>query len=170
MTPAAGSSDGCSTVSDLHSRVTVCLCVLSGPNRGHYITIVKSHGFWLLFDDDIVEVRHSHSQPALFCSLFLPSPKHSSCLCRAENRRPGDRGVLRAYLRHLQELRVGIHPLLPVQGVRRSESVTLEKTERDCLVQLIPVTSILCCSQFVHASPLSRRQSSALTCLLCLSL
>ncbi|XP_068812971.1 ubiquitin carboxyl-terminal hydrolase 12 isoform X3 [Struthio camelus] len=27
----------------------------SGPNRGHYITIVKSHGFWLLFDDDIVE-------------------------------------------------------------------------------------------------------------------
>lgn len=30
----------------------------SGPNRGHYITIVKSHGFWLLFDDDIVEVRN----------------------------------------------------------------------------------------------------------------
>lgn len=29
----------------------------SGPNRGHYITIVKSHGFWLLFDDDIVEVE-----------------------------------------------------------------------------------------------------------------
>ena len=29
----------------------------SGPNRGHYITIVKSHGYWLLFDDDIVEVR-----------------------------------------------------------------------------------------------------------------
>ncbi|KAF3837381.1 hypothetical protein F7725_004845 [Dissostichus mawsoni] len=30
-----------------------------GPNRGHYITIVKSHGFWLLFDDDIVEVRET---------------------------------------------------------------------------------------------------------------
>ena len=30
-------------------------CTLSGPNRGHYITIVKSHGYWLLFDDDIVE-------------------------------------------------------------------------------------------------------------------
>ncbi|KAM9301378.1 ubiquitin carboxyl-terminal hydrolase 12 isoform 4-T4 [Morus bassanus] len=27
----------------------------SGPNRGHYIAIVKSHDFWLLFDDDIVE-------------------------------------------------------------------------------------------------------------------
>lgn len=47
----------------LYNGVTVCLCFLSGPNRGHYITIVKSHGFWLLFDDDIVEVRHTHSQP-----------------------------------------------------------------------------------------------------------
>jgi len=27
----------------------------STPNRGHYITVVKSHGFWLLFDDDIVD-------------------------------------------------------------------------------------------------------------------
>lgn len=48
-----------------------CLCVLSGPNRGHYITIVKSHGFWLLFDDDIVEVRHLQ-----VCSVFL-----ASCVC-----------------------------------------------------------------------------------------
>lgn len=30
--------------------------LFSGPNRGHYIAIVKSHDFWLLFDDDIVEV------------------------------------------------------------------------------------------------------------------
>lgn len=29
----------------------------STPNRGHYITVVKSHGFWLLFDDDIVDVH-----------------------------------------------------------------------------------------------------------------
>lgn len=27
----------------------------STPNRGHYITVVKSHAFWLLFDDDIVD-------------------------------------------------------------------------------------------------------------------
>lgn len=33
----------------------ISLC-FSGPNRGHYIAIVKSHDFWLLFDDDIVEV------------------------------------------------------------------------------------------------------------------
>uniref|UniRef100_A0A8R1TZY7 ubiquitinyl hydrolase 1 n=1 Tax=Onchocerca volvulus TaxID=6282 RepID=A0A8R1TZY7_ONCVO len=27
----------------------------STPNRGHYITLVKTHNFWLLFDDDIVD-------------------------------------------------------------------------------------------------------------------
>lgn len=27
----------------------------SNTNRGHYISIVKSHGFWLLFDDDMVD-------------------------------------------------------------------------------------------------------------------
>lgn len=32
------------------------LCSFSGPNRGHYIAIVKSYGFWLVFDDDIMEV------------------------------------------------------------------------------------------------------------------
>lgn len=41
---------------------------------------MKSHGFWLLFDDDIVEVRHSHSQPMLFCSLF-PDSAESECSC-----------------------------------------------------------------------------------------
>lgn len=28
----------------------------SGPNRGHYVTLVKSHGLWFLFDDELVEV------------------------------------------------------------------------------------------------------------------
>ena len=28
--------------------------LISWPSRGHYISIVKSHGFWLIFDDDIV--------------------------------------------------------------------------------------------------------------------
>ena len=50
----------------LNVRVSACISaelthvqrfLLSGPNRGHYIAIVKSHDFWLLFDDDIVEVR-----------------------------------------------------------------------------------------------------------------
>ncbi|XP_059391320.1 ubiquitin carboxyl-terminal hydrolase 12-like [Carassius carassius] len=39
----------------LYDLVAVVVHCGSGPNRGHYITIVKSHGFWLLFDDDIVE-------------------------------------------------------------------------------------------------------------------
>ncbi|XP_036834953.1 ubiquitin carboxyl-terminal hydrolase 46, partial [Oncorhynchus mykiss] len=38
----------------MYDLVAVVVHCGSGPNRGHYI-IVKSHGFWLLFDDDIVE-------------------------------------------------------------------------------------------------------------------
>uniref|UniRef100_M3YD05 ubiquitinyl hydrolase 1 n=1 Tax=Mustela putorius furo TaxID=9669 RepID=M3YD05_MUSPF len=38
----------------LRFLTSLSLC-FSGPNRGHYIAIVKSHDFWLLFDDDIVE-------------------------------------------------------------------------------------------------------------------
>ena len=45
----------------LYDLVAVVIHCGSGPNRGHYISIVKSHGFWLLFDDDVVEV-----------SFFLP--------------------------------------------------------------------------------------------------
>lgn len=31
----------------------------TGINRGHYIAIVKSHRFWLLFDDDAVDVSNT---------------------------------------------------------------------------------------------------------------
>ncbi len=41
----------------LYDLVAVVVHCGSTPNRGHYITVVKSHGFWLLFDDDIVDVR-----------------------------------------------------------------------------------------------------------------
>lgn len=40
----------------LYDLVAVVVHCGSGPNRGHYISIVKSHDFWLLFDDDIVDV------------------------------------------------------------------------------------------------------------------
>ncbi|MBN3294797.1 UBP46 hydrolase, partial [Polypterus senegalus] len=43
----------------MYDLVAVVVHCGSGPNRGHYITIVKSHGFWLLFDDDIVEPARS---------------------------------------------------------------------------------------------------------------
>ncbi|KAG8178581.1 hypothetical protein JTE90_021002 [Oedothorax gibbosus] len=39
----------------LYDLVAVVIHCGSGPNRGHYISIVKSHGLWLLFDDDIVD-------------------------------------------------------------------------------------------------------------------
>jgi ubiquitin carboxyl-terminal hydrolase 12/46 len=28
-----------------------------GPNRGHYIAVVKRDGSWLVFDDETVDVR-----------------------------------------------------------------------------------------------------------------
>ena len=40
----------------MYDLIAVVVHCGSGPNRGHYISIVKSHGFWLLFDDDIVDV------------------------------------------------------------------------------------------------------------------
>ncbi|KAK2170382.1 hypothetical protein LSH36_3g22058 [Paralvinella palmiformis] len=39
----------------LYDLIAVVIHCGSTANRGHYITIVKSHGLWLLFDDDIVE-------------------------------------------------------------------------------------------------------------------
>uniref|UniRef100_A0A8D2F2C5 ubiquitinyl hydrolase 1 n=1 Tax=Theropithecus gelada TaxID=9565 RepID=A0A8D2F2C5_THEGE len=42
----------------MYSLVAVvvhCGTYFIGPNRGHYIATVKSHDFWLLFDDDIAE-------------------------------------------------------------------------------------------------------------------
>ncbi|XP_031554546.1 ubiquitin carboxyl-terminal hydrolase 46-like [Actinia tenebrosa] len=45
----------------LYDLVAVVIHCGSGPNRGHYITIVKSNGFWLLFDDDIVEKIEPHT-------------------------------------------------------------------------------------------------------------
>jgi ubiquitin carboxyl-terminal hydrolase 12/46 len=43
----------------LYDLVAVVIHCGSGPNRGHYISIVKSHGFWLLFDDDMVDVSNT---------------------------------------------------------------------------------------------------------------
>merc|ERR1712150_5157 len=39
----------------MYDLVAVVIHCGSGPNRGHYISIVKSCGFWLIFDDDIVD-------------------------------------------------------------------------------------------------------------------
>ncbi|CAD5217825.1 unnamed protein product [Bursaphelenchus okinawaensis] len=39
----------------LYDLVAVVVHCGSTPNRGHYITLVKSQNYWLLFDDDIVD-------------------------------------------------------------------------------------------------------------------
>ena len=49
----------------LYDLVAVVIHCGSGPNRGHYISIVKSHGFWLLFDDDMVDVSVTYN----FCEV-----------------------------------------------------------------------------------------------------
>lgn len=48
-------SDDATNAERLYDLIAVVVHCGSGPNRGHYITIVKSHGLWLLYDDDIVE-------------------------------------------------------------------------------------------------------------------
>ena len=48
----------------------------SGPNRGHYISMVKSHGLWLLFDDDVVEVS-----PPIY-SVYILGKKRSLTILR----------------------------------------------------------------------------------------
>lgn len=33
----------------------------SGPHHGHYVTIIKSNGQWMLFDDDEVTVSNNNN-------------------------------------------------------------------------------------------------------------
>ncbi|XP_022326144.2 ubiquitin carboxyl-terminal hydrolase 46-like isoform X1 [Crassostrea virginica] len=39
----------------MYDLVAVVIHIGSTLNRGHYVSIVKSDGFWLLFDDDVVD-------------------------------------------------------------------------------------------------------------------
>lgn len=49
-------SDDAYNPEQLYDLVAVVVHCGISPNRGHYISLVKSHGLWLLFDDDTVEV------------------------------------------------------------------------------------------------------------------
>lgn len=42
----------------MYDLVAVVVHIGSSLNRGHYISIVKSEDIWILFDDDLVDVRH----------------------------------------------------------------------------------------------------------------
>lgn len=61
---AADAEDG----DRLYSLFAVVVHVGSGPNHGHYVSLIKSHGRWLLFDDDCVEVKDESELQTVFGS------------------------------------------------------------------------------------------------------
>lgn len=48
------SDDACNP-DRMYDLISVVIHCGSGLSRGHYISIIKSHGMWVLFDDDIVD-------------------------------------------------------------------------------------------------------------------
>ena len=63
----------------MYDLMAVVIHCGSGPNRGHYISIVKSCGLWLIFDDDIVDVGLLFLQLTNFDRnfIFLENRGHS---------------------------------------------------------------------------------------------
>ncbi|KAK6029724.1 ubiquitinyl hydrolase 1 [Ostertagia ostertagi] len=59
-------SDDASNGDRLYDLVAAVVHCGATPNRGHYITIVKSNSFWLLFDDDIVDKMDISSMEDFF--------------------------------------------------------------------------------------------------------
>ncbi|XP_057501438.1 ubiquitin carboxyl-terminal hydrolase 4-like [Actinidia eriantha] len=59
------------TVEDLdaeYSLFAVVVHVGSGPNHGHYVSLVKSHNHWLFFDDEAVEMIDESAVQTFFGS------------------------------------------------------------------------------------------------------
>lgn len=50
-------SDDAEDPDRMYSLFAVVVHVGSGPNQGHYVSLIKSHGQWLMFDDDCVEPK-----------------------------------------------------------------------------------------------------------------
>ena len=75
----------------------------SGPNQGHYITLVKSGSRWLIFDDDVVEVRGLEHAAGVCASVRVRSQRgHDGAGgAPAASGHPGARGA-----RHAPVLRV----------------------------------------------------------------
>lgn len=58
----------------LYSLVAVVIHVGSGPNHGHYVCLIKSHGRWILFDDECVELKDENDLEAVFGSSYEMGP------------------------------------------------------------------------------------------------
>lgn len=59
-------SDDAEDPDRLYALFAVVVHVGSGPNQGHYVSLIKSHGQWLLFDDDCVEVKSESELQTVF--------------------------------------------------------------------------------------------------------
>lgn len=113
----------------------LCVTIYRGPNRGHYISIVKSYGYWILFDDEYVEVTVIHIISNFtvlsLSSLLSPSlphfppslPPSLSPLPPSLPTSPGDtashdRTILWTNrFAILSTQRVGLHTVLPGQMI-----------------------------------------------------
>ncbi|GJQ10804.1 hypothetical protein GpartN1_g4989.t1 [Galdieria partita] len=67
-------SDDAEDPDRLYSLVAVVIHVGSGPNHGHYVCLIKSHGRWILFDDECVELKDENDLEAVFGSSFEMGP------------------------------------------------------------------------------------------------
>lgn len=59
------------TVEDTDSEYSLFAVVVhvgSGPNHGHYVSLVKSHNHWLFFDDENVEIIDESAVQTFFGS------------------------------------------------------------------------------------------------------
>ncbi|CAH9090015.1 unnamed protein product [Cuscuta europaea] len=53
-----------------YSLIGVVVHVGTGPNHGHYVSLVKSHNHWLFFDDDSVEMIDESAVQTFFGSAL----------------------------------------------------------------------------------------------------
>lgn len=59
-------SDDAEDPDRLYALFAVVVHVGSGPNQGHYVSLIKSHGQWLMFDDDCVEPKDESELQTVF--------------------------------------------------------------------------------------------------------
>eukprot|EP01118_Nematostelium_gracile_P017797 TRINITY_DN7716_c0_g1_i1.p1 TRINITY_DN7716_c0_g1~~TRINITY_DN7716_c0_g1_i1.p1 ORF type:complete len:385 (+),score=91.04 TRINITY_DN7716_c0_g1_i1:19-1173(+) len=52
----------------LYDLFAIVIHIGSGPNHGHYISIIKSHGHWLKFDDENIEIMSEQDIRSCFGS------------------------------------------------------------------------------------------------------
>mmetsp|Transcript_7442 Transcript_7442/g.22625 ORF Transcript_7442/g.22625 Transcript_7442/m.22625 type:complete len:440 (+) Transcript_7442:329-1648(+) len=74
----SNTSDDAEDPDRCYSLFAVVVHVGSGPNHGHYVSLIKSHGHWLLFDDDCVEPKdESELQTVFGCTQEISTSTES---------------------------------------------------------------------------------------------